>query len=68
MRYTHAIVVRIPSKIKFEDKKLAKSVDLVAARKEQEDLNETLREVCPLFGSLKGDTVTDNIVFFKTNY
>uniref|UniRef100_A0AC35EYF7 Dimethylargininase n=1 Tax=Panagrolaimus sp. PS1159 TaxID=55785 RepID=A0AC35EYF7_9BILA len=44
MRYTHAIVVRIPSKIKFDDKKLAKSIDLVAARKEQEDLNETLRE------------------------
>uniref|UniRef100_A0A7E4USC4 Dimethylargininase n=1 Tax=Panagrellus redivivus TaxID=6233 RepID=A0A7E4USC4_PANRE len=44
MRFTHAIVVRIPSKVKFDDKKLAKSVDLVAARKEQEDLNETLRE------------------------
>lgn len=45
MRYTHAIVVRIPDKVKFEDKKLGKSVDLIAARKEQEDLNETLREV-----------------------
>uniref|UniRef100_A0AC34QNA0 Dimethylargininase n=1 Tax=Panagrolaimus sp. JU765 TaxID=591449 RepID=A0AC34QNA0_9BILA len=44
MRYTHAIVVRIPAKVKFDDKKLGKTVDLIAARKEQEDLNETLRE------------------------
>lgn len=49
MRYSHAIVVRIPSKIKFDDKKLSKSVDLIAARKEQEDLNETLREVRSIY-------------------
>jgi hypothetical protein len=45
MRYTHAIVVRIPNSAKFDDKKTASKTDLSLARKQQEDLNDTLREV-----------------------
>lgn len=45
MRYTHAVVVRIPQAVKFDSKKQANKVDLAAARKQQEDLNDTLREV-----------------------
>ena len=46
MRYTHAVVIRIPQTVKFESKKQDKKTDLAAARKQQEDLNDTLREVC----------------------
>lgn len=45
MRYTHAVVIRIPQSVKFESKKQEKKVDLSVARKQQEDLNDTLREV-----------------------
>ncbi|CAD5229797.1 unnamed protein product [Bursaphelenchus okinawaensis] len=44
MRYTHAIVTRIPQQLKFESKKAASKVDLEKARKQFDDLNETLRE------------------------
>ncbi|KAI6204532.1 hypothetical protein M3Y94_00685600 [Aphelenchoides besseyi] len=45
MRFTHAIVVRVPTTtLKFDSKKLAKQCDLSVARKQQEDLNDTLRE------------------------
>ncbi|KAI6233364.1 Dimethylargininase [Aphelenchoides fujianensis] len=44
MRFTHAIVVRIPQNLKFESKKAAKHTDVATARKQQEDLNDTLRE------------------------
>lgn len=45
MRYTHAIITRLPQQIKFESKKTAGKVDLEQAKKQQEDLTETLREV-----------------------
>jgi hypothetical protein len=45
MRFTHAVVVRLPQSVKFDSKKQANKVDLTAARKQQEDLNDTLREV-----------------------
>lgn len=45
MRYTHAIIVRIPQAVKFESKKQEKKIDLATVRKQQEDLNDTLREV-----------------------
>ncbi|KAH7706115.1 NG,NG-dimethylarginine dimethylaminohydrolase 1 [Aphelenchoides avenae] len=44
MRYTHAILARIPQSVKFEDKKTASKVDLAVARKQQEDLSDTLKE------------------------
>lgn len=43
MRYTHAIIVRIPNAIKVEDKNKT-TVDLALARKQLEDLSELLRE------------------------
>jgi hypothetical protein len=45
MKFTHAIISRIPSALKFPDKKQASKTDLALARKEQEDFNDTLREV-----------------------
>jgi len=44
MRYTHAVVVRIGAHVKFEDKKSASKTDVELAKKQQEDLNDTLRE------------------------
>lgn len=49
MRFTHAIVVRIPNSAKFDEKKAAKATDLSLARKQQEDLNDTLREASLTF-------------------
>jgi hypothetical protein len=46
MRYTHAVIVRIPQTVNFDSKKQTKKTDLTACRKQQEDLNDTLREVC----------------------
>uniref|UniRef100_A0A915AHJ3 Dimethylargininase n=1 Tax=Parascaris univalens TaxID=6257 RepID=A0A915AHJ3_PARUN len=42
MRYTHAIVVRIPNSVKLDDKKA--NVDFAVASKQLDDLSETLRE------------------------
>ena len=42
---TTAIVVRIPTTLKFDDKKTSAKIDIALARKQQEDLNDTLREV-----------------------
>ncbi|KAI1722977.1 N(G),N(G)-dimethylarginine dimethylaminohydrolase 1 [Ditylenchus destructor] len=44
MKFTHAVVVKIPRTVKFEDKKTASKIDFELARKQQEDLNDTLRE------------------------
>lgn len=46
MKFSHAICARIPNIAKFEDKKAGAKIDLALARKQQEDLNDTLREVC----------------------
>lgn len=45
MRFTHAIIARIPQTVKFEDKKAGAKINLGAVRKQQEDLNDTLKEV-----------------------
>lgn len=42
MRYTHAIVVRIPSRVKKEKRR----VDLALAGNQLKEVCETLREVC----------------------
>lgn len=47
MRYTHAIVVRIPNSVKLDDKKT--NVDFAVANKQLDDLSETLREVCLIY-------------------
>lgn len=43
MKYTHAIIVRMPNSVKFDGDKKAK-VDFVLARKQLEDLSDILRE------------------------
>lgn len=43
MRYTHAIVVRIPNKVRMETRI---KVNPTLAEKQLEELCETLREVC----------------------
>jgi hypothetical protein len=45
MRYTHAITVRIPTSLKFEDKKAKSKIDLALAARQHQDLSDTLREV-----------------------
>ncbi|KHN74693.1 N(G),N(G)-dimethylarginine dimethylaminohydrolase 1 [Toxocara canis] len=42
MRYTHAVVVRIPNSVKLDEKK--GNVDFALAHKQLDDLSETLRE------------------------
>lgn len=44
MKFTHAIVLRIPGALKFDDKKTAAKTDLLLARSQQEDLSDTLKE------------------------
>lgn len=45
MKFTHAITVRIPSSLKFEDKKSKSKIDLPLLTRQHQDLNDTLREV-----------------------
>ncbi|VDK75414.1 unnamed protein product [Anisakis simplex] len=42
MRYTHAIIVRIPNAVNVDDKKA--NIDFKLANKQLDDLSETLRE------------------------
>ncbi|KAF7634513.1 hypothetical protein Mgra_00006084 [Meloidogyne graminicola] len=44
MKYTHAIMIRFPTSIKFDDKKLKNKIDLGLAAKQHQDLSDTLRE------------------------
>lgn len=44
MKYTHAITVRIPTSLKFEDKKQKGKIDLALAARQHQDLSDTLRE------------------------
>lgn len=69
MRYTHAIVVRIPRSVKAERKI---KVDLALAEKQQEELCETLREVCVyiilnIIGALAFAKLVVLIYKFNTN-
>jgi hypothetical protein len=45
MKYTHAIMLRFPSSLKIEDKKLKNKIDLALAARQHKDLSDTLREV-----------------------
>lgn len=45
MKFTHAIVFKIPNTIKLEDKKATGKIDLELAKKQQQELNDTLQEV-----------------------
>ncbi|CAK5090909.1 unnamed protein product [Meloidogyne enterolobii] len=44
MKYTHAIMLRFPTSLKFEDKKMKNKIDLALAAKQHQDLSDTLRE------------------------
>lgn len=53
MKFSHVICASIPNSIKFDDKKERGKVNLEIARKQQEVLNETLREVTFLKQKIK---------------
>lgn len=44
MKYTHAIVVRIPDTVQFSEKEKS-TVNVALAKKQLEDLSESLRKV-----------------------
>uniref|UniRef100_A0AC35UA70 Dimethylargininase n=1 Tax=Rhabditophanes sp. KR3021 TaxID=114890 RepID=A0AC35UA70_9BILA len=44
MKFSHAIMIRLPDKVKFENKKVASHFDLPLAKKQLEDLTQSLKE------------------------
>uniref|UniRef100_A0A0N4Z9T6 Dimethylargininase n=1 Tax=Parastrongyloides trichosuri TaxID=131310 RepID=A0A0N4Z9T6_PARTI len=44
MKFTHAIMIRLPEKVKYDDKKIGSKVDLMLAKKQLEALTEILKE------------------------